>query len=425
MRVSAVSIYSNYPLSSVARSRTLGSNTAKKTNISFNNISFEGNPKKKPHQFGAYATESNYLGGIYAMGGLGDVSEALPEQMVIHSEEIIGKKADGRTFLPYYSYKDEQGRIYVLKKDAADKANRGEKLKRSEDFKLVAQNYKLQEGESFALITDSKDGENVDRWFRLQDRALTGTVERMSKENFEMESVPFRIFEVDTQGKRQDRMYIIHTPEMAKGQGAYGVYALHRDTLNTGTSAYGASTAYGGSTAYGAGADAGKIGDGVDVFFQGRVAGDMFFTEQIRAMEDALEKMDVPEHGEFNPQNLLLHDRFAYVMLTDAAEKIANKNEYWLGMKFVEIFHNIGRALQGAYANPLDFFRIIATKQDLENLKSSEKFEAIKTLSDKIVNGTATPEECTQVYLFFKPYLEKFIDSEGTFNMSMIPIAMT
>lgn len=429
MKISAVSAYQTYPLKNNISIRQLQANKTTNVYKPMASISFEGNPKKKPHQFAAFATESNYLGGRYVAGGLGDVADALPEQMVLHSENIIGKKADGRTFFPYYSYENSEGKIYVLKKESAKKVTNGEKLKRSEDFKLVDQNYKLQEGEDFALITFSKDGEQVDRWFKMKDLGLSGQVERMAKETFEMEKVPYRIFEIDTRGERKDRLYIIHTPEMAKGKTAYGVYSLHRDTTTNGTSAYGSSaygsSAYGASTAYGGGMVTGKIGEDFDIQYQGREAGDMFFTEQIRAMEEALEKMDTDQHDNFNPQNILLHDRFAYVMLSDAAEKMAKGEEYWQGIRYAEIFHNIGRALQGAYINPIDFFKVIATRQDMENLKSNEKFETIKILSDKIAKGSATPEECTQVYLFFKPYLEQFIDTEGTFNMTMIPVAMT
>ena len=148
MKVSAISASQIYPQKSNLRVNQSQIGQTERINKTFVNISFEGNPQKKPHQFAAYATESNYLGGIYVAGGLGDVAEALPEQMVIHSEKIIGKKADGRTFFPYYSYDNTEGKIYVLKKEATEKVSKGEKLKRSEDFKLVDQGYRLQEGES-------------------------------------------------------------------------------------------------------------------------------------------------------------------------------------------------------------------------------------------------------------------------------------
>ena len=79
-------------------------------------LSFKGNPAKKPNQIAAYGTESNFLGGIYKAGGLGDVAEALPEAVGIHGKEILQKDVDMRTFFPYYSYDSAEAEIYVAKK---------------------------------------------------------------------------------------------------------------------------------------------------------------------------------------------------------------------------------------------------------------------------------------------------------------------
>ena len=364
-------------------------------------LSFRGNPNKKPNQIAAFATESNYLGGIYCAGGLGDVAEALPDSIANHGKDVVGKDVDMRTFLPYYSFDDPQGRIYVAKKEAVEKFNKGEKLVRSEDFMLVDQNYKLKDGESFALIvqTEGQGGQNVKKMHLLKETDLSGNVERVAKDNFNMETVPYRIFEVDTRGARKDKMYLIHTPEMASGKSAYGIYSKYVDQIPNGTKAYGGSAAYGGSKAYGGGAVPQKN----EKFFMGRAAGDMFYTEQMRAMENALEKMDNASHGGFNPQNIMLHDRFAYSMLTDATQYMSEGNKYWSGIKYVPIFHNPGRTYQGCFANPVDFFKIVATKTDLDKLKSNEHFGKVNEISEKIAKGNATTEECTQLYNFFEP----------------------
>lgn len=378
-------------------------------------ISFKGNPTKHPEQIAAYATESNFLGGIYCAGGLGDVAEALPESIAQHGEEVVGKKIDMRTFLPYYSFDDGDGKVYVAKKETVEKFNKGESLIRSQDFIKVDANYKLKDGESFALITNTsgQGGENVKKMFLLKDVGLTGNVERIAKDNFNMENIPYRIFEVDTKGARKDRMYLIHTPEMASGKSAYGIYQKYTQKAQNGTTAYGGSTAYGG----------GALPNSGEKYFSGRAAGDMFYTEQIRSMKQALEKMDNTSHGKFNPQNIMLHDRFAYTMLTDALDDMGKGSEYWKGIKYVPIFHNPGRTYQGCFANPVDFFKIVATKNDLEKLKSNANFDKVNEISEKIAKGTATKEECTQIYNFFEPYFKKYIDSEGCFNMTKIAIA--
>lgn len=384
-------------------------------------LSFKGNPSKHPNQIAGFATESNYLGGIYCAGGLGDVAEALPDSIANHAKEVIGKDVDMRTFHPYYSFDDSEGRIYVAKKEAVEKFNKGEPLVRGEDFILVDQNYKLKDGESFALITqtEGQGGQKIKKMHLLKDTGLSGNVERVAKDNFNMETIPYRIFEVDTHGARKDRMYIIHTPEMASGKSAYGIYSKYVDKTPNGTKAYGGTTAYGGSKAYGGGA----VPQKGEKFFSGRAAGDMFFTEQIRAMEKALEKMDNSANGNFNPQNIVLHDRFAYSMLTDATQYMSEGNKYWNGIKYVPIFHNPGRTYQGCFANPVDFFKIVATKTDLDKLKANENYNKVNEISEKIAKGNATTEECTQLYNFFEPYFKKYIDSEGCFNMTKIAIA--
>ena len=380
-------------------------------------ISFKGNPDKNPGQIAAYATENNFLGGIYKAGGLGDVAEALPEAIAEHGKTVTNKDIDIRTFLPYHSFDNNEGKIYVLKAESAEniKNNPNYKPTRGNDFFLVDSDYKLKNGESFALITEARDGNKVDRYFLLKDANLKGSVERVAMDSFAMENIPYRVFEVDTNGARKDKMYVIHTPEVASGKSSYGIYQKYRTQLNNGSSAYGGSTAYGGRVG---------IEKKNNIFYSGRVAGDMFYTEQVRAMEEALEKMSSNPGGKFNPQNIILNDRFGYEMLSDAIQKQKSGNKYYEGMRYVPIFHNIGRSYQGCYMNPIDFFKVVATRKDLENLKASPHFSQIESLSKKIAEGKATGEECLKVYNFFKSYFPKYLDSEGLFNMTMIAIDM-
>ena len=94
----------------------------------------------------------------------------------------------------------------------------------------------------------------------------------------------------------------------------------------------------------------------------GSTAGDMFFTEQMRAMEEGIEKLAKQKTDRFDPQNILLHDRFAYVFISDAMQKAKDGDRHYQGLRFVPIFHNPGRDKQGVYANPFDYYRVVATK---------------------------------------------------------------
>ncbi len=434
MKISAIGTVPEYQLQKASRSATAKSVVMnEQTNqIPLLHISFQGNPSKKPHQIGAFATESNYLGGIYCAGGLGDVAEALPDSIGIHGEEVAGKKIDMRTFLPYYTMDDNLGRIYVLRAESVEKAMKGEQLTRKDDFILVDQNYKLKEGERFALITQLEDSQKVKKYHLLNDVNINGTVERMSDKTLDMEKVPYRVFEVDTMGKRKDRMYLIHTYEHGKGKSSYGVFRNHAKKAATATTAYGgastayggASTAYGGSsTAYGGSANPANR----EMHYLASKTDDMFYTEQLRAYQDIVMegKMDNAVHGNYNPQNHMFHDRFCYSALTDITQKANKGNKNYQGLKFVEILHNPGAGYQGKYGNPLDFFRIVATNDDLAKLKANEHYNKINEIAQKIENGGATREESTQLYRFFKPYFSKLMDTEGLFNMTMLAVRMT
>ena len=388
-------------------------------------VSFKGNPDKISTQIAACATESNFLVGIYTSGGLGDVASLFPESVGLKAEEIAGRKIDIRTFLPYYSMDDAEGRIYVLTKEGAERRKNlkeNESLSFNSDFKRVAQDYKLQEGERFAVITQIQGSgaeKSVKKYFLLKDTELSGIAERMAERGFSMEKVPYRVFEVEAEGKK-DGIYLIHTYEHAKGKSAYGVYRNHAQKQVGSASSYGAS-AYGAS-AYGPAGNTEKA-----VFYAGAKTDDMFYTEFTRAYEQlTMEgKMNTAEYGHFNPQNHLIHDRFGYSMLTDAVQKAKNGDKNFQGLVFDEILHNPGASYQGKYANPLDYFRIVATDKDLAKLQANEHYAKVKEIAEKIERGTATKEESSQIFKFFKPYLNKFMDTEGLFNMTMIAVRMT
>jgi len=436
MKINAITPCKNYEgVNSVKRESQI-KELGNLNGMSAIHLSFKGNPNKFPNQIAAAATESNYLGGIYCAGGLGDVAEALPDSIGLKAEETIGKKIDMRTFLPYYTMDDNLGRIYVMRAESVKKAQNlkeGEFLTRKDDFILVDQNYKLKEGERFVVITQLKDTQKVQKYHFLKETDLSGTVERMSDSKMEMEQVPYRVFEVDTMGKRQDRMYLIHTYEHGKGKSAYGVYRNHAKQAPKGTTAYGGgTTAYGaGSTAYGGGGTTayGAAANNAErrMYYNVSKTDDMFYTEFMRAYEQlTIEgKMNTEAHGKFNPQNHMLHDRFCYSVLTDAVQMAKKGDKNYQGARFVEIMHNPGAAYQGKYANPLDFFRIVATSDDLAKLKANEHYAKVQEIANKIDQAKATEEECTQLYKFFKPYFKKFMDSEGLFNMTMLAVRMT
>ena len=428
MRINAIS-NQNFSVGNLKQAKYRNTSSVNKVGVADDNtmklmlLSFKGNPLKKPEQIAAFATESNYLGGIYATGGLADVAEALPEAMSIHGNKFIDKNVDVRTFFPYYSYNDSEGRIYVAKEGTVEKTrvwNEWKLLEESaklngssnqlqkpeepnlkNDYKLVAQDYTLAKGEKFALITKGEN-EQIHLVHFLEDTGFSGEVERIGKNSLEMEKIPYRVFSVEVKAPRKDKMYIIHTPATAEGKYCYGVYANSEFD----------------PSAYGPGespkANAKKL-------FKGNRADDLYHTEQVRAMQKTLKELAKQEHGDFNPQNIIVHDRFGDVMISDAMEAARNGDKFWEGVRYVHIFHNPGRAFQGAYSNPLDFYRVIASAEDVKRLQASPNYEKIKEIVKKIELKKATEEESEKIFKFFEPYFKSFMDTENAFNLSKIP----
>lgn len=437
MKISSVSgINGKISLAGIKKSSTAGKVSSDvNTKSMYLQISFAGNPDKNPNQIIAFSPETNYLGKIYRAGGEGDVGEALPDSIAKHGKVVSGNKEDIdiRTIIPYYSLDNSDGYLYVAKKETVEKIKKGEPVYykvngKEADFKYADINYQLQEGESFALLSESKDGSKVNKVHLLDDTGISSDVERVKRDSLEMEKVPYRLFKLDAPD-RKDIWYVLYTPEMASGKSAYGIYQKYNNNSD-GTTAYGGTSAYGATTAYGAATSGHKKNDINFVeqaikdnkfVLKGTTAGDMFFTEQVRAMEQCLEKLAEKEN--FNPQNIILHDRFSYVFLSDAFQKAKDGDRFYQGLRVVPIFHNPGRDKQGVYANPIDFFRVVADKKDIEALHNNENYEKISKISKRISEGKATAQESAAVYNFFKGYFPNFIDDMGTFNMTMIPIS--
>ena len=121
MKIDAISAYQSYLVKSNFRIKNSEDKEEQVNAVPVLRVSFKGNPDKNPAQIAAFATECNFLKGIYTAGGLGDVASLLPESVGNKAKEIVGKDVDMRTFLPYYSMDDQSGRIYVLTKDGAER----------------------------------------------------------------------------------------------------------------------------------------------------------------------------------------------------------------------------------------------------------------------------------------------------------------
>lgn len=220
--------------------------------------------------------------------------------------------------------------------------------------------------------------------------------------------------------KERNAVYFIHTEELAKFDTAYGAGGGGN---RGGYGAYGAYGAYGTKGAY----STGGVSQAGGVEY---VSTNVAFADNNRAFVEILPQLNTEAHGNYNPANLWLHDRPAFMIMNAIADKSHFGNEYYNGYKIHASFHNPGRDYQGAESNPFEFFRMVARKEDVEELNKhpqAEKLRQIEANWDK-----ATKEEKSFVNQIMRPFLDGFIDDYidtandvRTFNISMAPVAAT
>ena len=340
---------------------------------SFTHISFTGNTTKNFNQFAFLAPENKAIGlSMYAMGGLGVVTHESGNNLAKHGADI-------RHFEAYHSFDNKEGLIKVLTQD--EKGNPA--------FKNVETYYKLAEGEHFVVLDEPSNGKP--NYKIIEDANIQGSIKKIN-DKLELEDVAYKIFKQAGTGEAGiPTQYFIHTNEMAKLAAAYG------------------GGAYG---AYNGGGDIGYAGIS-------------------KAFDDALPKFNTPEHGNYNPANIWLHDRQAANVLVDMAERSSNGDEYFNGLKIDYRLHNPGRAYQGHYDNPIDFFRIVGSDADLKGLQKHPDFDFVKKMSAEInqariekkeISEVLTQEEMLKLEKIFEPVIGKFRDSLGTYNICEIPI---
>ena len=410
--VNRVSVMPKISISRPAEVQNLSVDTRNISNGIF--LSFTSNPSKNMAQVASIAPEyQGILNPVYKLGGLGNVAG---EASIAFSEN---GGMDFRSFIPYYAPDNKSGGIKVrtpLMKDGIQEqwsipkmAGNVPLMKDGEPvleqipaytFKSVPIDYVLQEGEAFVIhepISKTKPW-NTD-YEILEDIGIKGTVESVSDNLEDMVETPYKVFKVrGTEAGKPGNppVYIVHTPELAKFPKAYG----------------GAVGAYGGGT------------------FE-----DAHYGIFSKAAIDAMPKLNDEKFGDFNPGNFWLHDRQAFPSLVEISEKSANGDEYWRGIKAHSSFHNPGRNYQGHYKNPIDFMRIIGSKEDLAELQKNEAdYTFVKTMIKKIEDvrkegkkfspeDILSKEELQKLNEIFKPLYGGFVDETGEYNLCKIPVA--
>lgn len=210
--------------------------------------------------------------------------------------------------------------------------------------------------------------------------------------------------------------YFIHTKDLAKFDTAYG-------SGGKGYSAYGA---YGTTGSYSTGA----YSTGGGNFVSTNIA----YADNNRALVEILPKLNTEAHGFYNPANIWLHDRPAFITMNAIADASHFGNDYYNGLKVHGTFHNPGRDYQGAESNPFEMFKMLARPEDIETLKKHSQFEKLKKIESKWAGNwqNAPLSERNFANQILRPFMANFLDDYvdtandvRTFNISMTPIAGT
>lgn len=405
-----------YPV--MPMSYNTGANNIRKTNFPDNTVNvnsgviltFTG-ADKNINQFVSYAPENKRFGlGIYNAGGLGVVSQEAPQNW------RVKEGADVRDFAPYHSIGTGDGGIRVVKlkkgKDGkyltAYPASSFYTIKQSETLDDLRKRVKLGKGEELSYVIQGEpNGKGLHKIIRLQDSGISGSIERPSTASiFSPETVKYRLFTaVDFADKgERNAVYFIHTEDLARFERAYGA------TSSKGNKGYIAH-----------GADPKEVvNSGRQAYF---VSANVSYADSNRALVDLMPKLNTPEHGNFNPANWWLHDRPAFMVMNAIADRSHAKETYYDGLRVHGTFHNPGRDYQGATDNPFEFFRMVATKEDIAKLNKHPQISELHRIE---VNwNSASADEKRFVRQIMDGFLGKFKDELGTYNITMVPVRGT
>ena len=213
--------------------------------------------------------------------------------------------------------------------------------------------------------------------------------------------------------------YFIHTKDLAKFTNAYGVnqqgggvYGAYGGAYSTG--AYGTSGAYG---------TMGSL-DGIH-----HVSTNTFYGDGGRALVEVLPQLNCEKHGDYNPANLWLHDRPAFLIMHYIIDKSAAGDEYYNGGIISHgSFHNPGRDYQGWMNNPFEFFRLVASEEDVKELRNHPQLKEIKYIEKNWhkfapEDGKPLKPEAIFIKQIFDPFFKNFMDDFNTYNITMTPVA--
>lgn len=370
-------------------------NTSASNNVArILNVTFTGGVKNM-NQIASAAPENKALGILeYNMGGLAVVQQEGPESM--HVDEGL----DIRRFNPYVCYNNEKGGYKLLIHPPQDQWVNGKLPKEigeqyfysappgqtlEDAAKILGMkkedlSYVIQSKPTASKEKDAKGNAiNKSKYLHLEETPIAGSVEGI--DGFDkIKNIKYKLFKA-VDGTTPLTEYFLHTEEMAKASQAYSY----------------------------------------DKWGNGGFEADLTSSDWCRAFADVMPQMDTPEFGNYNPASYWLHDRPMFPFLNHIATESAAGKTYWNGIISMSTFHNPGEAYQGKVQDPTKFFKVVASVDDVKELRKSPIFELLQEIDKKGWDAiTDFDRKLTRKVL--DPLLNGFLDDNGSYSPVMIAI---
>lgn len=390
-------------------------NTSASNNVArILNVTFTGNAKNM-NQIASAAPENKALGiPEYNIGGLAVVQQEGPESM--HADEGL----DIRRFNPYVCYNNEKGGYKLLihppksewvegklPQEIAEQyfysAPPGQTLE--DAAKILGKEPKELSYVIQSKPTASKEKDatgnviNKSKYIHLEEILLDKKpLEKAAINNTPIEKIPlegsvegiagfdkiknikYKLFKA-VDGTTPLTEYFLHTEDMAKASQAYSY----------------------------------------DKWGNGGFEADLVGSDWCRALADVMPKMNRPELGDYNPGSYWLHDRPMFPFLNHIATESAAGKTYWNGIVSMSTFHNPGEAYQGKVQDPTKFFKVVASVDDVKELRKNPIFELLKEIDNKGWD-TITDFDRNLAKKVLDPLLNGFLDDNGSYSPVMIAI---
>ena len=338
-----------------------------------------------------------------AQGGEGVVGFELGESLN-KNEKVNGKPVDDRKFFPIWNHANPQGRpkflihVGIKTEDLPDTmpANmfqNGDFVGQTKEEYAAIHNLSPDDLDYVVQSKPNGDGpKSLSKYNILEPTNAKGVVEFPSSVTLgEIEKVPYQVFRLSENNPsyvkfaNKSHNYFIYTPEWAKTAKPYSY----------------------------------------DCFGNSSFDAEIVNSNGMRALAKILAtQMDTDEFGYFKPANFIAHDRPASTFMVHLAHMSATGNKEVNGMKAHKVEHNPSFDYQGRTYNPFQMISVVGNSKDIEKLKKHPQYAVVAKAfyNGGLDSSNLSDREKQIAKTVIEPYIERFKDYFGGYNITKIPI---